>query len=93
MDVRRSIRDYIVENFLFGDGSALPADSSSLSDAGIVDSVGVLELITFLEEQYSLSVDDADLTLENFDTVDGLHAFVLAGRAGAPAPQKREAHG
>ena len=76
MDLRQRLRDFIIEDFLFGDQTLLTDDSSSLMDAGIVDSVGVMEITAFLEKELNVTVEDDDLTPENFDSIDGLHAFV-----------------
>jgi len=76
MDVRESIRNYIVENFLFGDSAPLTDDGMSLLDNGIIDSVGVMELVAFLEQDHGLQIEDEDLVPENLDSVENLTAFV-----------------
>lgn len=73
---RNSIREFIIENFLMGDASGLPSDSASFLENGIIDSTGVLEVVSFLEEKFSLKVDDADLLPENLDSVDRLVNYV-----------------
>jgi acyl carrier protein len=75
MEVAGQIRGFIVDTFLFGDGGKL-ADGDSLRQSGVVDSTGVLELIAFLEERYSITVADAELVAENFDSIDKIAAFV-----------------
>src|SRR5690606_21925304 len=45
------IRDFIVTNFLFGEDAGL-RDEDSLNDAGVIDSTGVIELVTFLEDRF-----------------------------------------
>jgi len=74
--MRDDIRAFIVENFLFGDAEPLSSDSISLLDTGIIDSVGVLELVAHLEGDLGLSVDDEDLIPENLDTIDNLVNFI-----------------
>lgn len=83
MDLRDHVRGYIVENFLFGDGDVLTGDSVSLLDEGIIDSVGVMELVAFLEQEHGLSIDDDELIPENLDSVDNLVAFVTRKRTAA----------
>ena len=58
----------IVENFLFGNEEGLKDDSSFL-DEGIIDSTGILELVSFLEEEFSIRVDDEELVPENLDSI------------------------
>jgi len=62
------IRTFIVDNFLFGDGSSLTNDISFL-DSGIIDSTGILELVNFLEETYQIKIHDNELVPDNFDSV------------------------
>jgi acyl carrier protein len=81
MDIRESIRGYVVTNFLFGDDSPLQDDAVSLLDNGIIDSVGVMELVAFLEQDHGLTIDDEDLVPENLDSVDNLVRFVSRKRA------------
>lgn len=76
MDVRDKVRSYIIENFLFGDADPLADDEMSLLDGGIIDSVGVMELVAFLEQDFGLNVDDEELVPENLDSVANLVAFV-----------------
>ena len=69
------VRHFIVNNFLFGDGGRLQEDTSFLQ-SGIIDSTGILELITFLEESYNIKIQDDELVPENLDSVVNVAAFV-----------------
>lgn len=74
--VEGRVRSYILENLLFSsDGSELPNDTSLL-DMGIIDSTGVLELVTFLEESFGVKIQDSEMLPENFDTVNNIVRFV-----------------
>jgi acyl carrier protein len=75
MEYQESIRNFIVENFLFEDGSQLQ-DSDSLLQTGVIDSTGVLELIFFLEQRYQIAIAPAELTPENMDSVEKIARFV-----------------
>ncbi len=76
MDVMQiEIRQFVIDNFLFGQDRAF-ANSESLLENGIIDSTGVLELIAFLESRYSISIADAELLPENLDSVDRVATFV-----------------
>ena len=76
MQLREQIRGFIIENFLFGDAEPLTDDAVSLLDNGIVDSVGVLEMVAWLEQNHGLKVEDQELVPENFDSVERLTRFV-----------------
>jgi acyl carrier protein len=76
MSVENRVRGYILENLLFtSDGSGLPNDASLL-EMGIIDSTGVLELVTFLEESFGVKIQDSEMLPENFDTVNNIVRFV-----------------
>ena len=75
MEIAKIIRSYIVENFLFGDDAGLQDDSSFL-DEGIMDSTAALELVDFLEKQFSIKVEDEELIPKNLDSINNVVAFV-----------------
>lgn len=76
METRDAVRTYIIENFLFGDAEPLRSDDISLLDEGIMDSVGVMELVAFLEQDFELTVEDDELVPENLDSVSNLVTFI-----------------
>jgi len=84
MDNIDKVRTFIVDNFLFGDGSFLKDDSSFLQER-IVDSTGILEIITFLEEEFSIKINDNELLPENLDSLNNIDAF-LKTKIAACAP-------
>ena len=75
-DAQDRIAAFIVGNFLFGDESGAPAPDQSLLGSGIVDSTGILELIEFLESEFSISVGEDETTPENLDSLAALSGFV-----------------
>ena len=74
-DVKEKIRDFIIKNFLFGSANGLSDDTSFL-DEGIVDSTGVLELVTFIEDEFSIQVEDDELIPENLDSIDNINQYL-----------------
>lgn len=72
---KEKIRSFVIENFLFGDSEGLENNTSFLEE-GIIDSTGVLELVAFLESAFCISVDDEELTPENFDSIDNVYSYV-----------------
>ena len=79
--IASSLRQFIRENFLFGQESTF-ADGESLLELGIVDSTGVLELVTLIEDRYRIAIDDDELVPENLDSIENLVRFITA-KAGA----------
>ena len=75
MNIIYELRNFVVENFLFGDGENLKEDTSFM-DSGIIDSTGILELISFLEEKYGIRIEDEELVPENMDSLQNVARFV-----------------
>ena len=80
------IRDFVVDTFLLGDDDGF-ADDDSLIEGGIVDSTGVMELVSFLEETYGIAIHDHELVAANLDSIARLRAFVDAKVAAAAVPE------
>lgn len=74
--IRQELRQFVVDNFLLGQDDVALTDDMSFLDLGIVDSTGVLELVSFLERRYALKLDDEDLVPENLDSIDNLVGFL-----------------
>ncbi|MGG6496125.1 UNVERIFIED_CONTAM: acyl carrier protein, partial [Bacteroidetes bacterium 56_B9] len=75
-------RDFIRDNFLFRDDRAELADAESLLDTGLIDSTGVLELVAFIETEFSIQMADSDIVPENLDSVETIVRYV-DGKLGA----------
>jgi acyl carrier protein len=82
------IRTFLVDSFLLGDDDGF-GDDDSLLDGGIVDSTGVMEVVTFLEESFGIAVGDDELVADNLDSVTALSGFVQRKLAAAPTPMPR----
>ena len=79
------IKAFIVGNFLFGQEGSGFADDQSFLETGIIDSTGLLELVSFVEQQYGISVGDRELVPENLDSLRNISSFVARKRASAAA--------
>lgn len=69
------IRAFLLNKFPQAKKRAL-TDDLMLLESGIIDSLGVLDLVQFLEEHFRIKVDDEDLTPENFGTLQGMVSLV-----------------
>lgn len=76
MNVKEEIFEFIVENFLFGEENDFKSDTN-VFDKGIVDSTGVLEILSYLEDTYDIVVEDDDVTQSNFSSVDNISSYLL----------------
>ena len=81
---KQEIRDFVTTNFYVADPAALD-DQASLLEHGIIDSTGVLEVIAFIEETFSIAVDDSEMLPENLDSIERIAAFVARKRQPAAA--------
>jgi acyl carrier protein len=73
--MRNAIREFITTNFYVADDSSL-TDDTSLLESGVVDSTGVLEIISFLEERFSIKVADAEMVPDNLDSIGKIVTFI-----------------
>ncbi len=74
-EVKTRVRGFIKTNFLFDDNRFI-GDDESLLGSGTVDSTGVLELISFLEETCNMEFEDRELVADNFDSIAKIASFV-----------------
>jgi acyl carrier protein len=74
--VKQQLRQFIIENFLFGLDDNSFTDDDSFLEKGFIDSTGVLELVAFLEQNYGIKVQDDELVPENLDSIEGLHRYL-----------------
>ncbi len=84
MEIVLKIREFVISNYLFGDGERL-TDDTSFMGSGIVDSTGMLDLIGFVEETYGVKIKDEELIPENFDNISRVAGFVRAKLDGNPS--------
>ena len=70
-----TVKEFIVDNFLFGDGAKLAVDTP-LFEKGIIDSTGVLELVAFIEDNFKVTVTDEELVQENFSSLIAIEKFL-----------------
>ena len=81
------LHHFIVENFLFGKEDEPLTSSESLLERGVIDSTGVLELVSFLEKNYAITVEDEELIPDNLDSIHRLVAFLERKRQGQMASE------
>ncbi len=70
-----SVKQFIIDNFLFGDSKKLKEDTHLL-DKGIIDSTGVLELVAFIEDNFNITVKDDELVQDNFSSLNAIEKFL-----------------
>ena len=73
--VNERIRGFILEKFPLARKQGLKSNDRLL-EGGILDSLGVLDLVNFVEQEFAIQISDDELVPENFQTIDSLVAFV-----------------
>jgi acyl carrier protein len=84
MDIESRLRSYVVERLLFTDGNFDYDDSTSFLQSGLIDSMGVMELVAWVDSDFGIRVQPADITPENFDSVSRLAAYIRRKQVASP---------
>ena len=74
-NIELEIYKFIVDNFMFGQADGLGYDESLLQK-GVIDSTGVLELVSFLQDDFKITVEDDEIIPANLETVNGIVTYV-----------------
>ena len=85
LDLKTEIRKFVMENAQ-SKGVTEVADDMSLTDSGIIDSLGIFRLVSYLEETVGVHIGDDEILVDNFQTIEAIERFVnakLAGKAAA----------
>jgi acyl carrier protein len=83
--IRARVREYVTENFLYMRQGYQFNDGDSLLGHGIVDSMGVIELITFVQDEFGIQVGEDEITEENFGTLAAIGSYVEGKRTAGVA--------
>lgn len=75
-DIKDTVRQYILQNFLMGDMGVQLKDDQSFLDHHIIDSTGFIEMVTFLESTWNIRIQDEEMIPENLDSLDCIERFV-----------------
>ncbi len=92
MEIENKIRQFIVNNLYYTEDEFI-ADDASFLETGVVDSMGVMELVAFVQSEFGVEVAQEEVVVENFDSVRKLAEFVrrkLLPR-GSPVPGQETA--
>jgi acyl carrier protein len=80
-DVVERTRDYIRDQFLYARPDVRLAEDEPLFERGIVDSMGVVELVQFLENEFGIFIGDDELTEQHFRSLHSIAQYVCSKRA------------
>ena len=76
--IETDVREFVTDNFVFGRANVSLDGDDSLLEEGLIDSTGVLELVTFIEDRFDVTVEDEELVPDNLDSINRLITFIEA---------------
>ena len=85
MEIELQIRQFVAENLMFSEEGFRHSDEASFLQEGIIDSLGVLELVTFVGKTFAVTVEPHEVTPDNFDSVKKLSSYIRRKQAGGDA--------
>jgi acyl carrier protein len=83
-DVLQQTRAYVIENFMYMRKNKDIGDDESLLRTGVISSLGMMEVVGWVEETFGVVVNPEEITEQNFDTLLSISRFVVS-RSGVPA--------
>ena len=75
-EIKNKLKAFIAEVFLVGDENQELNDSDSFMQTGVIDSTGVLELASFIEQEFNFTIEDDEMTPGNLDSISNLVTFI-----------------
>ncbi|MDG5815463.1 acyl carrier protein [Chitinispirillales bacterium ANBcel5] len=79
--IKTEIVGFINNNFLMGSNLVKFNDDDSFLEKGIIDSTGVLEMVNFIQSNFGISVEDAELVPENLDSINRITDYIVRKKA------------
>jgi acyl carrier protein len=79
--IEQELREFVIDTFLFGNDDAKLSNDDSFIEMGVIDSMGILNLVSFVETKYGVEVANADLVPEIWDSVSRIARFVTSKEA------------
>ncbi len=73
---KQKIRTYIKNNFLFGYSEDDIQDDMSFFELGVLDSTGIMELVTYIEREFNIKIEDNEIIPENLDSINLIANFI-----------------
>lgn len=77
-NIKTAVKDYILNEFLSGEDPSALTDSTALVTTGILDSISVLKVVTFLESEFGITLEAHETGVENLNTLSDIARLVLS---------------
>ena len=76
MDYTAKIEQFIVDELIIGGSQERINPDESLFASGVLDSLSILRLIAFIEEQFGVIIEDAEVVPDNFQSINEINSFI-----------------
>jgi acyl carrier protein len=86
-DIKTTVKKFILNEYLPGEDPAALTDTTALMTTGILDSIAVLKVVTFLENEFGITVEPHEAVVENLNTLSDMVQLVTSKKA-SPAIDK-----
>jgi len=80
-DIKRTVKTFILNEYLPGEDPVALTDTTPLMTTGILDSIAVLKVVTFLEDQFGIRIEPHEAVVENLNTLSDIERFVMTKKA------------
>ena len=80
-DIKSTVKKFILNEYLPGEDPAALTDTTPLVTTGILDSIAVLKVVSFLENQFDILIQPHEAVVENLNTLSDIERFVAAKKA------------
>jgi acyl carrier protein len=80
-DIKATVKNFILREFLPGEDPAALTDTTPLMTTGILDSIAVLKVVTFLENQFHITIEPHEAVVENLNTLSDIGRLVMSKKA------------
>ena len=79
--IKTAVKNFILNEFLPGEDPAALTDTTALVTTGILDSIAVLKAVTFLENQFGITIEPHEAVVENLNTLSDITRLVISKKA------------
>ena len=80
-DTKTTVKTFILNEFLRGEDPAALTDTTPLMTTGIIDSIAVLKVVTFLENHFDITVEPHEAVVEHLNTISDITRLVMSKKA------------
>lgn len=83
-DIITPIKTFILNEYLPGEDPAALTDTTPLMTTGILDSIAVLKLVTFLEKEFGITIEPHEAVVDNLNTLSDMARLVMSKKGSSP---------